>query len=155
MKSRLATTALVAAATVFAHVNNAYAQQATGFPGNEAVRIVAGKRVVEAPPTPRSSSKPKPEDFRPPTHHGNNGPEVTMIEGPDGLMACSDHVLIETACIPSDIGTVRRPRIWLVKLSGKWQRCNSRVAPIECKPLIGIGMKPGDWLLAPSKSGIE
>jgi len=155
MKSKFAVPALVLAAAIIRFANIATAQSATGFPGNEAVRIVAGKRVVEVPPTPRSSSKPKPEDYRPPTHRGNNGPEVVMIEGPDGLMACSDHVLIETACIPSDIGTVKRPRIWLVKLSGKWQRCNSRVAPIECKPLIGIGMTPGDWLLAPSKSGVE
>ena len=153
MKSRLATTALVVAATVFAHVNNASAQQATGFPGNEAVRIVGGKRVVEAPPIYGIHSK-KPSDFSPPTHVGNRGGEVMMIEGPDGLKACSASVFMDSACIPSDIGTVKRYRVWIVKLKGEWQRCNSRVAPMVCKPLRPTG-KIADAMLPPSNTGME
>ena len=153
MKSRLATTALVVAATVFAHANIASAQQATGFPGNEAVRIVAGKRVVEVPPTYGTQSG-KPADYSPPTHVGGKGGPVIMIEGPEGLMACSDYILIKTACIPSDIGSVQRYRVWVVKLKAEWQQCNSRVAPMVCKPLKPTG-KIADAMLPTTKTGLE
>lgn len=144
----------MAAGAIFACTNIASAQEGTGFPGNEAVRIVGGKRVVEAPPVIGSYRSFKPDSYSRPTQSGNRGGEVTMIEGPDGLMACEVPVLIKTACIPSDIGTVKRSRIWLVKLGGNWQQCNSRVAPMVCKPWVSTG-KTVDAMLPMNKSSVE
>jgi hypothetical protein len=102
------------------------------FPGNEAVRIVDGKRVVEAPPLTAASQRYVKGGAKlpPPSASG----EVFMIEGQQGLMECRGTYLSETGCIPSSLGTTKRPRLWTVKLGGVWQHCDSLAASRKCEP---------------------
>ena len=102
------------------------------FPGNEAVRIVNGKRVVELPPLTATAQRyvNGGGKFPPPSAAG----EVFMIEGPDALVECSIPYLSKTACIPSSLGRSKRPRFWTVKLSGAWVHCGSRAPSRKCEP---------------------
>lgn len=102
------------------------------FPGNEAVRLVNGKTVVEAPPLTAASQRYVKGGAKlpPPSAAG----EVFMIEGQQGLMECRGTYLSETGCVPSSLGTTKRPRLWTVKLGGVWQHCNSRAASRRCEP---------------------
>ena len=87
----------VAAATVQAE------PAGSAFPGNEAVRMVNGKRVVEAPPLTAATQRyiKGGGKLPPPSATG----EVFMIEGPAGLMECRSVYLSETGCVPSTLGT--------------------------------------------------
>ena len=102
------------------------------FPGNEAVRLVNGKAVVEAPPLTAASQRYVKGGAKlpPPSAAG----EVFMIEGPHGLMECRGTYLSETGCVPSSLGSTKRPRLWTVKLGGVWQHCDSRAASRKCEP---------------------
>ena len=102
------------------------------FPGNEAVRIVNGKRVVEIPPLTATAQRyvKGGGKFPPPSAAA----EVFMIEGPDALVECSIPYISKTSCIPSSLGTITRPRFWTVKLNGTWQHCGSRAATRKCEP---------------------
>jgi hypothetical protein len=104
------------------------------FPGNEAVRIVNGKRVVEALPLSvgqrllvKSGSKGVPP---------SPGGEVYMIEAPQGLMECRNSYLSPNGCLPSSLGTTKRPRLWVVKLAGVWVYCDSRAQSRKCEPRV-------------------
>lgn len=102
------------------------------FPGNEAVRIVDGKRVVEAPPlTPTAQRYVDGGGKLPPPSAAG---EVYMIEGLLALVECRGTYLSETACIPSSLGKTKRPRFWTVKLKGAWSHCDSRGAARKCEP---------------------
>ena len=104
----------------------------SAFPGNEAVRIVGGKRVVEAPPlTPTAQRYVKGGGKLPPPSAVG---EVYMIEAAHGLVECRGTYLSDTACIPSSLGKTKRPRFWTVKLDGTWLHCNSRGAGRKCEP---------------------
>ena len=109
------------------------------FPGNEAVRIVGGKRVVEAPPLTAATQRyiKGGGKLPPPSASG----EVFMIEGPVGLMECRSVYLSETGCVPSTLGTTKRSRFWTVKLNSVWLHCESRAASRKCEP-AGAGV-PG------------
>ena len=102
------------------------------FSGNEAVRLVKGKAVVEAPPLTAASQRYVKGGAKlpPPSAAG----EVFMIEGPLGLMECRGTYLSESGCVPSSLGTTKRPRLWTVKLGGVWQHCDSRAASRKCEP---------------------
>ena len=102
------------------------------FPGNEAVRIIDGKRVVEPPPLTATAQRyvKGGGKFPPPSAAA----EVFMIEGPDALVECSIPYLSKTSCIPSSLGTTKRPRFWTVKLIGTWLHCGSRAASRKCEP---------------------
>ena len=102
------------------------------FPGNEAVRIVNGKRAVEAPPLTAASQRYVKGGAKlpPPSAAG----EVFMIEGPQGLMECRGTYLSESGCVPSSLGKTKRPRLWTVKLGGVWKHCDSRAASHKCEP---------------------
>ena len=102
------------------------------FPGNEAVRIVNGKRVVEAPPLTAATQRyiKGGGKLPPPSASG----EVFMIEGPAGLMECRSVYLSETGCVPSTLGTTKRSRFWTVKLNGAWSHCESRAPARKCEP---------------------
>lgn len=104
---------------------------AAAFPGNEAVRLVNGKRMVEAPPLTAGSQRYVNGGAKlpPPSAAG----EVFMIESPQGLMECRGTYLSESGCIPGSIGKTKRPRIWTVKLGGIWQHCDSRAASRRCE----------------------
>jgi hypothetical protein len=102
------------------------------FPGNEAVKIVNGKRVAEAPPLTATAQRyvNSGGKFPPPAPAA----EVFMIESPEALVECSVPYLAKTACVPSSLGTTKRPRFWTVKLSGTWLHCSSRAAARTCEP---------------------
>ena len=102
------------------------------FPGNEAVRIVNGKRVVEAPPLTAAAQRYVKGGAKlpPPSASG----VVFMIEAPQGLMECRGTYLSDTGCVPSSLGTTKRPRLWTVKLAGAWVHCDSRAQSRKCEP---------------------
>lgn len=102
------------------------------FPGNEAVRMVNGKRVVEAPPLTAATQRyiKGGGKLPPPSASG----EVFMIEGPTGLMECRSVYLSETGCVPSTLGTTKRSRFWTAKLNGLWVHCESRASSRKCEP---------------------
>jgi hypothetical protein len=104
----------------------------SAFPGNEAVRIVNGKRVVEAPPLTAATQRyiKGGGKLPPPSASG----EVFMIEGPAGLMECRSVYLSETGCVPSTLGTTKRSRFWTVKVNGAWTHCESRAPSPKCEP---------------------
>ena len=110
------------------------------FPGNEAVRIVGGMRVVEAPPLTAATQRyiKGGGKLPPPSASG----EVFMIEGPAGLMECRSVYLSETGCVPSTLGTTKRSRFWTVKLNSVWLHCESRAASRKCEP-AGAGVPGG------------
>lgn len=110
------------------------------FPGNEAVRIVSGKRTVEAPPLTKGAQRflKAGNKFPPPSPNGG----VFMVEGADGLMECSSGALSETGCVAPTIGKVKRSRYWTVKLNGVWLHCPSRVPMKNCEP-AEVGMPGG------------
>ena len=133
----ITTTALTiscASASVFAQPTAAV------FPGNEAVRVVSGKRVVEAPPFTKGAQRflKAGNKFPPPSPNGG----VFMVEGANGLMECSSGALSETGCIAPTIGNVKRSRYWTVKLNGAWLHCPSRVPMKNCEP-AEVGMPGG------------
>ena len=103
-----------------------------GFPGNEAVRIVSGKRVAELPPLTAETQRYLKSGFKlsPP----RPGSEVYMIEGPDELMDCTSIYFSQSGCIPSSLGTSKRSRFWTVKLNGVWMHCESRAPSRKCEP---------------------
>ena len=102
------------------------------FTGNEAVRIVGGKRVVEAPPLTPTAQKYVDGGGKlpPPSAVG----EVYMIESETGLVECRGTYLSKTACTASSLGKTKRPRFWTVKLNGFWLHCDSRAASRKCEP---------------------
>ena len=102
------------------------------FPGNEAVRIVNGKRVVEAPPLTAAAQRFV--DGGGKTAPPAPGSEVFMIEGPEALMECRGVFLSSTGCTPSTLGKSKRSRFWTVKLKGVWLHCESREPSRKCEP---------------------
>ena len=102
------------------------------FPGSEAVRIVNGKRVVEAPPLTAAARRFV--DGGGKTAPPAPGSEVFMIEGPEGLVECRGVFLSRTGCIPSTLGTAKRSRFWTVKVKGVWLHCESRAPSRKCEP---------------------
>ena len=112
----------------------------SAFPGNEAVRIVGGKRVVETPPLTAATQRYVKGGGKlpPPSATG----EVFMIEGPAGLMECRSVYLSETGCAPSTLGTTKRSRFWTVKVNGVWKHCESRAASPKCE-LAAAGVPGG------------
>lgn len=110
------------------------------FPGNEAVRIVDGKRVVEVPPLTSATQRYLRSGFKLPPPRP--GAEVYMIEAPDGLSDCTSVYFSATGCIPSTVGTSKRPRFWTVKLKGVWMHCESRAPSRKCEP-VAAGVPGG------------
>ncbi len=131
MKFQLNTVAvglLLALAGVSTHAD----PTSPAFPGNEAVRLVSGKTVVETPPLTAASQRYVKGGAKlpPPSATG----EVFMIESQQGLMECRGTYLSESGCVPSSLGKTKRPRLWAVKLGGVWQHCDSRAASRKCEP---------------------
>ena len=102
------------------------------FLGNEAVRIVNGKRVVEAPPLTAAARRFV--DGGGKTAPPAPGSEVFMIESAEGLMECRGVFLSSTGCLPSSLGTSKRSRFWTVKVNGTWLHCESRAPSRKCEP---------------------
>ena len=106
--------------------------ESPAFPGNEAVRIVNGKRVVETPPLTAAAKRFV--DGGGKTAPPAPGSEVFMIESAEGLMECRGVFLSSTGCLPSSLGTSKRSRFWTVKLNGTWLHCESRAPSRKCEP---------------------
>jgi hypothetical protein len=102
------------------------------FPGNEAVRIVNGKRMVETPPLTAAAKRFVEGGGK--TVPPAPGSEVFMIESAEGLMECRGVFLSSTGCVPSTLGTSKRSRFWTVKLKGVWLHCESREPFRKCEP---------------------
>ncbi len=102
------------------------------FPGNEAVRIVNGKRVVEEPPLTAAAKRFVADGGK--TMPPAPGSEVFMIEGAKGVMECRGVFLSTTGCLPSSLGQSKRSRFWTVKVNGTWQHCESRAPGAKCEP---------------------
>lgn len=104
------------------------------FPGNEAVRMLDGKRVAELPPLTAETKRYIKSGLKlsPP----RPGSEVYMIEGPEQLMDCSSVYFSKSGCIPSTLGTSKRSRFWTVKLNGTWMHCESRAPSRKCEPVV-------------------
>ena len=135
-------TPIAAIGVLFAFAATTTQAQTSGaaFPGNEAVQIVNGKRVVEAPPLTATAQRYVKGGGKlpPPAAAG----EVFMIESPEGLVECSGTYLSGTGCVPSTLGKTKRPRFWTVKLNGAWLNCDSRAASRKCEP-ASAGMPGG------------
>ena len=110
------------------------------FPGNEAVQIVNGKRVVEPPPLTAATQRyiKGRGKMPPPSASG----EVFMIEAAEGLMECRGTFLSKTSCLPSSLGTTKRSRFWTVKRGGVWMNCESRASSPKCE-LASAGVPGG------------
>ena len=126
------TTAAIGVLFALAAASTCATPAGPAFPGNEAVRIVNGKRVVEAPPLTAAAQRYVKGGARlpPPSATG----EVFMIEAPQGLVECRGTYLSDTGCIPSSLGITKRPRLWTVKLAGVWVHCDSRTQMHKCEP---------------------
>lgn len=127
------TTAVLVLSASFAAAKPAAATPDTAFPGNEAVRILDGRRAVELPPLTDTARRYVKSGgaHRPPL--GNS--EVYMIEASAGLMECSVPYFHPSACAPSTLGAVKRPRFWTVRISGAWLHCPSRESSAKCSPV--------------------
>ncbi len=107
-------------------------------PYNEAVKIVAGKRVVDVAPFPAHMKSAvqnfkKPEDFP-------YEVSVRSIETPQGLMDCVGTLWFHPkACSPSTFGKALRDRTWVVKMKGQWFACGSFTSVKTCAPIIVDG----------------
>jgi len=110
------------------------------FPGNEAVRIVNGKRVAEVPPLTAETQRYLKSGFK--LASPRPGAEVYMIEGPDQLMDCASIYFSKSGCIPSSLGVSKRSRFWTVKLNGVWMHCESRAPFRKCEP-VAAGVPGG------------
>ena len=127
-------TTTVAIGVLFAFaVATAQAEPAgAAFPGNEAVQLLNGKRVVEVPPLTAAARRFV--DGGGKTAPPSPGSEVFMIEGPEGLMECRGVFLSSTGCTPSTLGKTKRSRFWTVKVKGVWLHCESREPTRKCEP---------------------
>lgn len=126
------TTAAIGVLFALAAASTCAVPAGPAFPGNEAVRIVNGKRVVEAPPLTAAAQRYVASGGK--TAPPAPGSEVFMIEGIDGLMECRGVFLSSTGCIPSTLGTSKRSRFWTVKVMGVWLHCESREPSRKCEP---------------------
>lgn len=120
----------------------AVAQAADGAtaPYNEAVRIVAGRRVVELPPPLGAYPAVKPPPI------GPHAKPQYLIEHERGLMQCTSSMYHEPSCERSDYGRVKQRRTWVVKRGGVWQGCVGVPAPTECRDLVRK-LKPGQHFI--------
>jgi hypothetical protein len=134
------TTAAIGALFALAGVTAQSEPTAPGFPDNEAVRMVDGKRVAEVPPLTPETQRYLKSGFKlaPP----RPGAEVYMIEGPDQLMDCTSIYFSKSGCSPSSLGVSKRSRFWTVKLNGVWMHCESRAPSRKCEP-VAAGVPGG------------
>lgn len=111
-------------------VTTATAQQ---VPGNEAVRVTAGRRTVTLPAVPAR---------RPPLRRADAGSHAgawRMVETASGLMECTEPWARDGSCRPSTYGAQRLFRVWVVLHRGTWLQCQfpdlgSRCAPLRARP---------------------
>jgi hypothetical protein len=94
--------------------------QAQFVNGNEAITIKAdGVRTVHTPPLPSIK-------LGPPCHADNagcwSGP-VLMIETAAGLQECTEFYARPGTCRASTYGTVKRARLWVIRVKGQWVQC--------------------------------
>lgn len=115
----------------------AHAVDGPTAPYNEAVRVVAGKRVVDLPPPLGAYPNVKPPPI------GPQAKPQFLIEHQRGLMQCTSSMYFEPSCEPSDYGRVQQRRTWIVKRAGVWQGCIGLPQPTECRDLVRK-LKPGE-----------
>ena len=88
--------------------------------GNEAVRVLPdGTRTVETPPLPPMRLAAPCRADNP----GCTGAGWLMVETKDGIQECTEFYARPGTCRASTYGTEKRPRLWIVKLRGRWMQC--------------------------------
>lgn len=114
-------------------------------PYNEAVRVVAGKRIVELPPAnavdARFGNTQDPPSKNPTAHYH----DIFEVETLSGLMDCTTQSFQAHACEPTTFGTAdKQRRYWVVKMRGRWFECVNHDRPVECIDLISTDGKLHD-----------
>ncbi|HEY1129961.1 MAG TPA: hypothetical protein VGF12_11190 [Roseateles sp.] len=105
----LASTAMLAASV-----------QAQFVKGNEAVTIRAdGSREVATPPLPSFKLGPPCQADNP----GCASRGWLMLETREGLRECTEFYARPGTCRASTYGAVQRPRLWVIRVQGKWLQC--------------------------------
>lgn len=97
---------------------------------NEAVRIVAGKRVVQLAPRHQNPNRNR-DVTKPGSPFG--GDAHFMIEAPEGLVQCTVPFYDPAGCEPSNYGTLRKLRTWIVLRNGQWEGCVGLKTPERCR----------------------
>lgn len=103
---------------------------------NEAVRVVAGKRVVQLPPL----NPYNPKQYVAPASSYVMRVQAFMIETQDGLVQCTVPFFAKEGCEPSTFGQLKRSRTWIVLREREWQACIGIDKPKKCR---AIYPKPG------------
>lgn len=109
--------------------------QAQFVKGNEAVRVQPdGKRVVETPPLPKTGSAGKLEPCR--ADGGCHPGPWRMVETSHGLVECTEVYARTGSCRTSTYGTLKRSRLWVVKVKGTWLQCQFPDLASKCVPIF-------------------
>lgn len=88
--------------------------------GNEALTLMPdGSSKIETPPLPSATlAAPCSADNPACTASG-----WRMVETAEGLRECTEIYARPGTCRTSTFGTVKRPRLWIVKTKGQWMQC--------------------------------
>lgn len=100
--------------------------------GNEAVKVMPdGTKKVETPPLPSATlGTPCPA-----AKAGCAGGGWKMLEGPTGLVECTEVFARPGTCRDSTYGSEKRSRAWIVKLKGEWMQCERPDVSAKCVSL--------------------
>jgi hypothetical protein len=100
--------------------------------GNEAVKVMPdGTKKVETPPLPSATlGTPCPA-----AKAGCAGGGWKMLEGPAGLVECTEVFARPGTCRESTYGSEKRSRVWIVKLKGDWMQCERPDVSGKCVSL--------------------
>ncbi|MFT7773068.1 hypothetical protein [Roseateles sp.] len=97
--------------------------------GNEAITIRAdGSREVATPPLPNFKLAPPCQAANP----GCASRGWLMLETRDGLRECTEYYARPGTCRASTYGSVKRPRLWVIRIQGKWLQCPRPDASSGC-----------------------
>ncbi|CAM4015227.1 hypothetical protein [Roseateles saccharophilus] len=95
--------------------------QAQFVKGNEAVSVRAdGARKVETPPIPSATLGPPCKAVDPACWSLG---AWLMLETADGLQECTELYARPETCRASTFGSLKRLRLWVVKVKGQWMQC--------------------------------
>ncbi len=107
--------------------------QAQFVKGNEAVKVTATGKQVEAPPLPTSPPKLCA------AHANCHAGAWHMVETNSGLVECTEPYARPTSCRASTYGAQKLSRLWIVKVGSTWRWCQfpdlgSKCADIYARP---------------------
>jgi len=117
---------------IFAAASTAIAAapaQAQFVKGNEAVRVLPnGAKTVETPPLPSIQlAAPCKAEIPACAVAG-----WMMVETHEGLRECTEFYARPGSCTTSTYGSEKRPRRWILKISGRWMQCQGPDIASKC-----------------------